>query len=222
MDLKLKKYLEQANCWPSNGKHILAQYDDNSIVVYQAYRPEIGLFASENQYFGGAFSYSRMSWIKPNFLWMMYRSGWGTKVGQEITLAIRLKRSFFENILLNAVSSSFHSSAKTKIEDWREALQNSNVRLQWDPDHDPFGAKQERRAIQLGLRNDMLAPFEGDGIIDIQDISKFVANQRSFVEENRLHELETPFESVYEPKDISRLDEIGLTTYFRKPTLNRR
>jgi len=27
-----------------------------------------------------------MSWIKPNFLWMMYRCGWGTKEGQQVTL----------------------------------------------------------------------------------------------------------------------------------------
>jgi hypothetical protein len=27
-----------------------------------------------------------MSWIKPNFLWMMYCSGWGTKQRQRIIL----------------------------------------------------------------------------------------------------------------------------------------
>ncbi len=47
----------------------------SSIVVYQAYRPEIGDFSVEHQHFGGAFSYNRMTWIKPNFLWMMYHSG---------------------------------------------------------------------------------------------------------------------------------------------------
>ncbi|WP_141653813.1 DUF4291 family protein, partial [Erwinia billingiae] len=25
------------------------------------------------------FSMTRMTWIKPSFLWMMYRSGWGMK-----------------------------------------------------------------------------------------------------------------------------------------------
>ncbi|MFT5999906.1 MAG: hypothetical protein ACI81P_002365 [Neolewinella sp.] len=32
---------------------------------------------------GPAFSYQRMSWIKPNFLWMMYRCGWAKKQDQE-------------------------------------------------------------------------------------------------------------------------------------------
>jgi hypothetical protein len=64
---------EQVRAWPESGRHILARYDDETIVVYQAYRAEIGRFAVENGCFGGEFKYSRMSWIKPNFLWMMYR-----------------------------------------------------------------------------------------------------------------------------------------------------
>ena len=75
MNLKTKPYCEQVREWPESGRHILAQFDDETIIVYQAYRPQIGRFASEHGYFGGEFSYSRMSWIKPNFLWMMYH-GW--------------------------------------------------------------------------------------------------------------------------------------------------
>src|ERR1044071_9317600 len=105
--LPLEPYRSQAARWPALGRHVLAHYDDDSVVVYQAYRPAIGHFAAANQYFGGEFSLARMSWIKPNFLWMMYRSGWGTKEGQEITLAVRLRRSAFDEILQQAVHSSF-------------------------------------------------------------------------------------------------------------------
>ena len=58
--------------------------NSEGVIVYQAYRPSIGTYAVEHGHFGGEFSYSRMSWIKTNFLWMMYRSGWGTKPGQEV------------------------------------------------------------------------------------------------------------------------------------------
>ena len=71
--IQLENYHEQLLRWPEEGRHILAQYDQESIIVYQAYRPAIGQFAAERQYFGGEFSLNRMSWIKPNFLWMMYR-----------------------------------------------------------------------------------------------------------------------------------------------------
>ena len=71
--------------WLQNDYYIMAQYDDEKVIVYQSYRPQIGLFATENQFFGGAFSLERMTWIKPNFLWMMYRNGWGTKAGQSVS-----------------------------------------------------------------------------------------------------------------------------------------
>jgi hypothetical protein len=77
MQLITTTYTEQRARLPRNGRHIVAQFDDAGVVVYQAYRPEIGHFAATHGYFGGeSFSLSRMSWIKPNFLWMMYRSGW--------------------------------------------------------------------------------------------------------------------------------------------------
>jgi hypothetical protein len=86
--LALEAYAAQNARWPSTGRHVLAQYDDDAVVVYQAYRPSIGAFAAEHGYFGGEFSLSRMSWIKPNFLWMMYRCGWARKEGQERVLAL--------------------------------------------------------------------------------------------------------------------------------------
>jgi len=83
--LPTRSYLEQAKHWPSSGHHILAHFNDESIIVYQAYRPSIARHVLDHGQFGGPeFSWSRMSWIKPNFLWMMFRSGWATKPGQEV------------------------------------------------------------------------------------------------------------------------------------------
>lgn len=83
-------YLTQKEKWPAEGEHILASFDTETIIVYQAYNPRIGHYAVRHQRFGGDFSMQRMTWIKPNFLWMMYRSVWGTKPNQEVVLAIRL------------------------------------------------------------------------------------------------------------------------------------
>jgi len=38
MNLVLEPYLEQKARWPKEGQHILAQYTDDYIVVYQAYK----------------------------------------------------------------------------------------------------------------------------------------------------------------------------------------
>src|SRR5438045_5145166 len=60
MNLTTTLYLEQVPNWPARGRHILAQFDDESVVVYQAYRPETGHFAAQNSYFGGGFRLDRM------------------------------------------------------------------------------------------------------------------------------------------------------------------
>src|SRR5579862_2379197 len=107
MNLRTENYLMQLKRWPRTGRHILAQFDAESVVVYQAFRPQIGHFAAAHGAFGAGFSLNRMSWIKPNYLWMMYRSGWAGKEGQEVVLAIRLRRPAFEEILAVAVPSGF-------------------------------------------------------------------------------------------------------------------
>lgn len=197
MKIELKKYSEQLKEWPKEGYHIMAQYDDEKIIVYQSYRKEIGDFAVKNQFFGGAFSLDRMTWIKPNFLWMMYRNGWGTKEGQEVVLAIHLKREAFEKYLENAVYSSYSSDLGISNEEWQSQVKSSSVRLQWDPDHDPYGGKLERRAIQIGLRNEFTRSFAKEDIVLIEDISSYVAEQYQFVQKRELENLNIPAEKPF-------------------------
>lgn len=199
MNIKTKLYKEQLKEWPEKGHHILAQYDSEKVIVYQSYRPEIGNFAFQNQYFGGAFSVRRMTWVKPNFLWMMYRNGWGTKVGQEIVLAIHLKREAFERYLNQAVYSSFQNDIYASKEEWQAAVKSSNIRLQWDPDHDPYGNKLERRAIQIGIRNQEIVKYAKDDILEIEDISEFVKEQHRFVLNKELNKLLIPEEKSFIP-----------------------
>jgi hypothetical protein len=210
MKLKTEPYLEQRERWPASGRHILAHFDDASVVVYQAYRPAIGRFAAEHGYFGGPFRLDRMSWIKPNFLWMMYRSGWGTKEGQEVTLAVWLQRSGFEAILKEAVHSTFLPEVYASQQDWRRAIARSCVRLQWDPDHDPSGAKAERRAIQLGLRGDALAHYARDWIVRIEDVSAFVEQQRPHASPDTYDRLLVPRERVYPVADSEVAARLGV------------
>jgi uncharacterized protein DUF4291 len=199
--LVTEAYVEQAKVWPKAGRHILAQFDDETVIVYQAYREAIGQFAVDHGRIGGEFSYSRMSWIKPNFLWMMYRSGWGTKTDQKITLALRLRRTFFDSILAAAVPSNFDGEQFDTEDEWARAVAGSSVRLQWDPDHHPSGAKLERRAIQLGLRGDVLEAFGMHELVEVIDLSHFVGEQRAALAERGVDALVTPRERIYRPAD---------------------
>lgn len=213
MRLNTEAYSEQILRWPETGRHILAHYDDDTIIVYQAYRPAIGHFAAEHGYFGGEFKYTRMSWIKPNFLWMMYRSDWGRSQGQEVVLAIRLRRAFFDSLLQQAVFSSFGASGYSDHDEWKAAVSGSDVRLQWDPDHLPTGGKCERRAVQLGLRGEVLEAFGKREAVEIADVSEFVAEQRQHIGNWKSGDLHTPFESVYVP-DTSIGERLGLEAQY--------
>lgn len=207
--MRFERYQNQVPYWPGSGRHILAQYDSENIIVYQAYRPSIGRYAVENQRFGGDFSYSRMSWIKPNFLWMMYRSGWGTKEGQEVILAVTIRRTLFDEILAAAVPSTFANALYSDQESWKRAVSGSDVRLQWDPDHTPTGGSQERRAIQLGLRGRMLVRYGKEDGVAIEDISGFVAEQRERAFRDS-DELIIPREEIYLPAREDAWRSVGL------------
>ncbi len=68
-------------------RQIRACYTADIITVYQAYSPQIAAAAVVAGRFVAPFKRDRMTWIKPSFLWMMYRCGWATKPGQEHVLA---------------------------------------------------------------------------------------------------------------------------------------
>jgi hypothetical protein len=211
--LVIEPYREQVKVWPKEGRHILAQFDAESVVVYQAYRPSIGRYAVQHGRFGGEFSYERMSWVKPNFLWMMYRSGWGTRADQDVTLAVRLRRSFFDEVLARAVPSSWDRGLYPTREEWSRDVGRSDVRLQWDPDHHPSGAKLERRAIQLGLRGETLRAFGTREIVEVIDLSEFVAEERDRLASGGFAALVTPRERVYRPADPAVTARLGLANY---------
>jgi hypothetical protein len=205
--MELAPYTEQSAGWPADGKVILARYDEQTIWVYQAFRPEIALPSVQGQRMGGAFSLERMSWIKPNFLWMMYRCDWARASGQEHVLAIRMTRAGFEEILGRAVASSFRASGMAQEKDWQEALRRSDVRLQWDPDHGPGGEALRRRAIQLGLRDEALRRYVQEWTVSIEDITPFVAEQRALKSERS--KLLTPVERPY-PLPAELAERLGM------------
>lgn len=196
---------------PQTGRHIIAYQTDEDIVLYQAYKPEIADYAVANQRLGGpAFSYNRMSWVKPNFLWMMYRCGWAEKENQERVLAIYISKDDWEDILSNAVFSSFQADVYGTKEAWKSRLAASPVRLQWDPDHDSYGVKVERKAIQIGMKGEVLRRFGTEMICKIVDVTDYVKQQKLIVNRRDLNALQIPRETVYEVRRSAIRATIGL------------
>jgi hypothetical protein len=149
---------------------VRANYDSNTVVVYQAYRPEIADAAVAAQKFVPPFSLGRMTWIKPSFLWMMERSGWATKPGQERVLAVRITRAGWEEAL---------SAARLSHQDTSEA----QVVVQWDPERNVRGGKLEHRTIQVGLGRGIVRRYVDHWTTEIRDITVLVARMRRLREE---------------------------------------
>ncbi|WP_225976323.1 DUF4291 domain-containing protein [Mucilaginibacter ginsenosidivorax] len=204
-------YQDSIQRLPKTGQHLLGHQTEDLIIVYQAYNHNIADFAVENQFLGGNhYSYSRMSWIKPNFLWMMYRCGWAEKENQERVLALWIQKTDLEKILGEAAISSFNPKYYESHAQWRAGLDQKEVRLQWDPDHDPYGNKLQRRAIQLGLKGKMLEAFGKRQIRKIEDVTNFVKLQKQLLDAGRLDELLVPFETAFKTTDAALNDRVGI------------
>src|SRR3989442_12216507 len=131
---------------------IRASYSDSTIRVYQAYCPEIAKRALEAGRFLPPFRMGRMTWIKPSFNWMMYRSGFGSEPGQEFVLGIDITREGFEWALHNAVLSSYQPGFHASYDDWMREIKAKPVRMQWDPERDwRLQPVVGVRTIQVGL-----------------------------------------------------------------------
>ncbi|MDO1451679.1 DUF4291 domain-containing protein [Rhodocytophaga aerolata] len=211
LEIQREKYLEYKTRLPKTGKQIIGQYDQKWMVVYQAFHPSISDYAVKHQRFGGDhYSFNRMSWIKPNFLWMMYRAGWASKPNQERILALWVDREKFDYILSQAVHSTFIAEVYQREEHWKKALAESEVRLQWDPDHDPYGNRLERKAIQLGLRGTVLKKFATEWLYQIEDITDWVKLEGAKVQANTIEELTVAYEQIYPLTDHSLAERIGI------------
>ena len=154
----------------NNKRRILANYNKTTIRVYQAYNNKIADEALKLGKYGDSFKMDRMTWIKPSFLWMMYRSGWGTKINQERILAIDIKREGFDNIILNAVLSTYNENVYCTYNEWKDKLSRSLVRCQWDPDRDINGNAIARRTIQLGIKGQMVNMYITEDVKKLKTI----------------------------------------------------
>ncbi|MFI6318184.1 DUF4291 domain-containing protein [Nonomuraea sp. NPDC050556] len=141
-------------------RQIRAGYTEEAITVYQAYDPDIAAPAVAAQRFVEPFKRARMTWIKPSFLWMMYRSGYATKPGQTRVLAISLTREGFEWALA-------HSCLSHGV----EGKENYPVRVQWDPERDTHHNALPYRSIQIGLSGEAVDRYLDEWTLSITDIT---------------------------------------------------
>ncbi|CAG8403722.1 unnamed protein product [Penicillium salamii] len=151
---------------------IRAKQAPGTITVYQAYSPEIADPAIKAQAFVPPFSRTRMTWIKPSFLWMAYRSGWATKARQERVLAIEITGEGFEWALRHSCLSHYMPGEDSDQKEWQKKLRSSPVRIQWDPERDLSLRPLNYRSIQIGLSEEAVERYIDQWIVSITDVTE--------------------------------------------------
>lgn len=191
---------------------IRADYDARTIVVYQAYSPAIAGPAVTAQRFVPPFSLHRMTWIKPSFLWLMERSNWGRKSGQECILAVRITRAGWEEALSLGVLTHPEPRIHGDADRWRAAFDRAPVHIQWDPERSLRGASLDHYAIQVGLSRHVIERFVDEWTVEILDLTPTVRKMAELLKAGRSSEASRllPRERVYPvPEELRKPLRLG-------------
>ncbi|MDX2282359.1 MAG: DUF4291 domain-containing protein [Saprospiraceae bacterium] len=187
-------------------QQIRAVYDHHTITVYQAYNKQIADLAVKHQKFvSPPFKMERVTWIKPSFLWMMYRSGWATKPDQEHVLSIKITRAGFDWALQNACLSHFDPLVHASEDAWKTQLEKAPVRIQWDPERDMHMNKLDYRAIQIGLSAIAVQQYVDAWMVEVEDITDKVHRIQQYLQNHEIVRAQAllPVENIYLPAGVS-------------------
>lgn len=178
---------------------IRAAFDRDTITVYQAFSSAIADPALEAGEFTAPFSWNSMSWIKPSFLWLMERSNWGKKSGQERILAIKITRAGWNEALSLAVLTHPEPKIWPDADAWRKALETAQVHCQWDPERSIRGASQSHYSIQIGLSRYILQRYTDEWVVSIEDKTPLVKKIDSLLRSGKGAEASrlVPVERIY-------------------------
>ena len=152
-------------------REIRADYDATTLVIYQAYSPAVADPALAAQRFVPPFSCGRMTWIKPSFLWLMERSSWAQKSGQERILAVRIKRSGWEEALSLGVLTEAEPRVYPNYGDWERRFAQAKVHIQWDPERSLRGSSLSYGSIQVGLSRHIIQRYVEEWTVSIEDLT---------------------------------------------------
>lgn len=151
---------------------VRADHDAGTIVVYQAYPPAVADAAVAAGRFAAPFSFHRMTWIKPSFCWLMHRSNWARRAGQERVLAVRMTRQGWEEALSRAVLTTADPAAVAR----------AAVHVQWDPERSLRGAALNHYSIQVGIGRELIRTFTDDWVVSLTDLTPRVRRAAALVQ----------------------------------------
>jgi hypothetical protein len=147
---------------------LTARFDEDEVVVYQAYPEELGRELARLGRFGGSWRFDRHTRVQPSWRWTMHRYSWGDRQDRSRLLAIRLHRAGFDAMLNAALKEEFDPEIYPSKRAWRLALRFSPVLVEWDAD--------VARFVILGP---LIRTFAETWVAGIEDITAFARERRA-------------------------------------------
>ncbi len=151
--------------------------------MYQAYSEKLANLAMEHQTFVKPFSFNRMTWIKPSFLWLMHRSNWAQKSSQERILAVHITRAGWEKALSLGVLTSPENKIHGSGKEWQADFDSASVHVQWDTERSQRGSALPYFSIQVGLSRHIIREYVDEWIVKIEDVTPLVHKLRKLKKE---------------------------------------
>jgi hypothetical protein len=152
-------------------RQVRAVYTPETITVYQGCPVPVALAAAKAGRFVPPFLRDRMTWLKPSFLWMMYRSQWAAPDTQERVLAVEMTREGFEWALAHSGLAQYDHAFFPDRERWAATLNDSPVRVQWEQERSLQLKPLPHRTLRVGLGVEVIDRYVQDWTVDITDVT---------------------------------------------------
>lgn len=152
-------------------RQVRAVYKPETLIVYQAVPVPVALAAARAGKFVPPYKRDDIMWIRPSFLWMMYRCQWATAVGQERVLEVEMTREGFEWALTHSCLAQYDHAYYGDRETWAAALRSSQVRVQWEPERSLQLTPLPQRSLQVGIGVEVIDRYVNEWTVDVNDIT---------------------------------------------------
>lgn len=191
-------------------KAIFANFDDEGVYLYQAFKPETVSVAVEKGTFGKGFGLDRITWIKPSFAWLLRRSKYASKNRMQAIAKIKVSHQSWLEILEQSIETHFNPNIFENEDIWQSSLNKSDVIHQWDPERDLDGRPLDRQAIQVGIRGEVIKKYVESYILKVEDVTDLAKEIGLVVKAKTNNFPEVPEEKYY-PLNDDLKDNLGVS-----------
>jgi hypothetical protein len=165
---------------PERGRHVLATFGDDTVVVWQAHGHAVADWALEHGRFGGeGWKLDRVTRMRTSLPSLLERCEWGQRPGRERVLAVHLTRAGFDAMLHQAVHAEYEPAVYPTRRSWHLATRYALVSVAWFPDLDARGRGLQRQTMRIGLRGLALRTWSEQWVVGVEDWTDTVRGWRA-------------------------------------------